>query len=103
MHGRIRAGAGRFVTNKGIIDNIFPSGNSPFQPTVTVNNVSVDNPGAALNPTVEAYNFVNHPNLAAIGQTGGLNLIPTSSQFGEVRGKSTSNPRTLQVGLHYHF
>ncbi|HEX3438426.1 MAG TPA: carboxypeptidase regulatory-like domain-containing protein, partial [Pseudacidobacterium sp.] len=50
----VRAGGGRFVTNKGIIDNIFPGGNSPFQPTVTVNNVSVDNPGAALNPSVEA-------------------------------------------------
>jgi hypothetical protein len=49
----VRAGAGRFVTNKGIIDNIFPGGNSPFQPTVTVNNVSVDNPGAALTTAVE--------------------------------------------------
>jgi hypothetical protein len=41
---------GRRVRNpdKGIIDNIFPGGNSPFQPTVTVNNVSVDNPGASL-------------------------------------------------------
>jgi hypothetical protein len=50
----VRAGGGRFVSNKGIIDNIFPGGNSPFQPTVTVTNVSVDNPGASLTPTVEA-------------------------------------------------
>jgi hypothetical protein len=50
----VRAGGGRFVENKGIIDNIFPGGNSPFQPTVTVNNVSVDNPGAALNSNVQA-------------------------------------------------
>ena len=49
----IRAGGGRFVENKGIIDNIFPGGNSPFQPTVTVNNVSVDNPGARLTTAVE--------------------------------------------------
>ena len=49
----IRAGGGRFVEYKGIIDNIFPGGNSPFQPTVSVSNVSVDNPGAALNSTVE--------------------------------------------------
>src|ERR1700733_12477631 len=49
----IRAGGGRFVEYKGIIDNIFPGGNSPFQPTVNVSNVSVDNPGAALNSTVE--------------------------------------------------
>ena len=50
----IRAGAGEFTTNKGIIDNVFPGGNSPFQPTVTVSNVSVDNPGASLNTTIAA-------------------------------------------------
>ena len=44
----IRAGGGRFVTAMGLLDNIFPGGNSPFQPFVTVTNVSVDNPGAAL-------------------------------------------------------
>lgn len=44
----IRGGAGRFVTRMGVLDNVFPGGNSPFQPFVTVNNVSVDNPGAAL-------------------------------------------------------
>src|ERR1700719_1499792 len=32
----------------GLLDNVFAGGNSPFQPFVTVNNVSVDNPGAAL-------------------------------------------------------
>ena len=35
-------------TRMGLLDNIFPGGNSPFQPFVTVNNVSVDNPGASL-------------------------------------------------------
>lgn len=44
----IRAGAGEFVTRMPLIDNIFPGGNSPFQPFVTVQNVSVDNPGASL-------------------------------------------------------
>ena len=44
----IRAGAGRFATRMGLLDNVFMGGNSPFQPFVTVNNVSVDNPGAAL-------------------------------------------------------
>jgi hypothetical protein len=44
----IRAGVGRFVTAMGLLDNVFPGGNSPFQPFVTVTNVSVDNPGAAL-------------------------------------------------------
>ena len=44
----LRAGAGRFVNRMGLWDNIFPGANSPFQPFATVNNVSVDNPGAAL-------------------------------------------------------
>ncbi len=32
----IRGGGGRFIQNKLIVDNIFPGGNSPFQPTTTV-------------------------------------------------------------------
>jgi hypothetical protein len=44
----LRTGAGRFVNRMGLWDNVFPGANSPFQPFVTVNNVSVDNPGAAL-------------------------------------------------------
>ncbi len=44
----IRAGVGRFFTRMGMLDNIFPGGNSPFQPFVTVTNVRVDNPGASL-------------------------------------------------------
>ena len=47
--------------------------------------------------TADAYNFINHPNWS------GPNLNPTSSQFGEVTGKSTSNPRTIQVGLHIYY
>jgi len=59
--------------------------------------------GTAFEFRAEAYNFINHPYLAQIGQTGGLNLNPTSSQFGEVTAKGTSNPRTLQVGARIHF
>ncbi len=44
----LRAGMGRYLTRFGLYDNIFPGANSPFQPFVTVNNVSVDNPGASL-------------------------------------------------------
>jgi hypothetical protein len=50
----VRAGSGRFLTRMGVIDNVFPGGNSPFQPFVTVNNVSVDNPGAALSTSSAA-------------------------------------------------
>jgi len=44
----LRAGAGEFTTAMPLLDNVFPGGNSPFQPFVTVNNVSVDNPGKSL-------------------------------------------------------
>jgi hypothetical protein len=44
----VRAGGGEFTTAMPLLDNIFPGGNSPFQPFVTVQNVRVDNPGAAL-------------------------------------------------------
>jgi Carboxypeptidase regulatory-like domain/TonB-dependent Receptor Plug Domain len=53
-----RAGAGEFATRMGLLDNIFPGGNPPFQPFVTVAAVPgnlgsmVDNPGLALNSTV---------------------------------------------------
>ncbi len=54
----LRAGAGEFATRMGLLDNIFPGGNPPFQPFVTVAAVAgsfasmVDNPGVALNPSV---------------------------------------------------
>ena len=44
----LRGGIGRYLTRFGLYDNIFTGANSPFQPFVTVNNVSVDNPGASL-------------------------------------------------------
>ena len=51
----------------------------------------------------DAYNFINHPNWAQIGQSGGLQLTPTSGTFGQVTQKSTTNPRNLQVGLRFVF
>jgi len=44
----LRSGIGEFVTRMPLLDNIFPGGNSPFQPFVTVANVSVDNPPASV-------------------------------------------------------
>jgi Carboxypeptidase regulatory-like domain len=41
----IRAGAGRFLTRLGVSDSVFLGGNPPLQPTVSVTNGSVDNPG----------------------------------------------------------
>jgi hypothetical protein len=55
----VRAGIGNFATRMGLLDNVFPGGNSPFQPEVTVNPASgvndmVDNPGASITAGVAA-------------------------------------------------
>jgi hypothetical protein len=50
----VRTGIGRYLTRMGLWDNIFPGANSPFQPFVTVANVSVDNPTAALGSSEQA-------------------------------------------------
>ncbi|HLJ15147.1 MAG TPA: carboxypeptidase regulatory-like domain-containing protein [Bryobacteraceae bacterium] len=54
----IRTGIGRYLTRVGGGGggggNIFPGANSPFQPFVTVTNVSVDNPGASLSGAEQA-------------------------------------------------
>jgi hypothetical protein len=49
----VRLAIGDFATRMGLLDNVFPGGNSPFQPTVTVTPASgvndmVDNPGSSL-------------------------------------------------------
>jgi hypothetical protein len=41
----IRAGAGRFYTRLGVSDSVFLGGNPPLQPTVSITQGSVDNPG----------------------------------------------------------
>jgi hypothetical protein len=41
----IRAGVGRFYTRLGVSDSVFLGGNPPLQPTVSITNGNVDNPG----------------------------------------------------------
>ena len=41
----VRAGIGRFLTRVGVSDSVFLGGNPPLQPTVSVTNGVVDNPG----------------------------------------------------------
>jgi Carboxypeptidase regulatory-like domain len=45
----VRAGAGRFITRLGVSDSVFLGGNPPLQPTVSINNGRVDNPGTGEN------------------------------------------------------
>lgn len=44
-HTVVRGGGGRYVQRLGISDNVQVGGNAPFQPSSTVTNGSVDNPG----------------------------------------------------------
>ena len=44
----VRAGVGRFMTRLGISDSVFLGGNPPLQPTVSVTNGLVDNPGGKV-------------------------------------------------------
>jgi len=41
----LRAGVGRFFTRLGVSDSVFLGGNPPLQPTVSIANGNVDNPG----------------------------------------------------------
>ncbi|SEB41723.1 TonB-dependent Receptor Plug Domain [Terriglobus roseus] len=59
----LRAGGGRYVQRLGITDNVFTGGNTPFQPSSTVQLGRVDSPGGAgannfpLNYSSQAYNY----------------------------------------------
>ena len=75
----LRAGAGEFVTSMPLLDNIFPGGNSPFQPFVTISNVRVDNPGASLvSGTAASITATTlNPNLKQ--PVAGIGMLPSSA------------------------
>jgi hypothetical protein len=83
---------GTFNLQKGVRNSIYQPGYQNWN--LSLKKAFPIAAGIGAEFTADAYNFINHPNWA------GPNLNPTSSQFGEVTGKTTSNPRTLQVGLH---
>ncbi|MGA7155344.1 MAG: carboxypeptidase regulatory-like domain-containing protein [Acidobacteriaceae bacterium] len=86
---------GTFNLQKGVRDSIYQPGFQDWNLSLKKRFVISDRISSEF--TADAYNFINHPNWS------GPNLNPTSGQFGEVTSKSTSNPRTLQVGLHFFF
>jgi len=66
----LRGGAGRFTQDKLIIDNIFPGGNSPFQPTVTVTPptvASASNPNPNGGATSGPYQQMDNPGAPLVG------------------------------------
>jgi hypothetical protein len=99
--------AGTFNLQYGIRDEIYQPGLQNWN--LNMFKKFAINERTGFEFRAEAYNFVNHPNWASngpsapSGQTGGLQMNPTSSQFGEVTQKSVGNPRTLQLSLRYSF
>lgn len=84
--------AGTFNLQRGVRDSIYQPGYQDWNLSLKKKFAITET--ANMEFTTDAYNFINHPNWS------GPNLNPTSGQFGQVTGKSTTNPRTLQVGLH---
>jgi hypothetical protein len=87
--------AGTFNLQKGVRNSIYQPGfqnwNLSLQKKFTLTQTT------GFEFKADSYNFINHPNWS------GPNLNPTSGQFGQVTGKSTSNPRNIQVGLRFLF
>ncbi|WP_255484275.1 TonB-dependent receptor [Granulicella sp. 5B5] len=84
--------AGTFNLQQGVRDSIYQPGFQDWNLSLKKKFAITEKLSSEF--TADAYNFINHSNWA------GPNLNPSSGQFGEVTSKSTSNPRTLQVGLH---
>ena len=93
--------AGTFNLQKGVRNSIHGPGFQNWN--LAMKKKFPINERAGFEFNADAYNFVNHPNWAQIGQSGGLQMNPTSGTFGEVTQKATSNPRNLQVGLKFLF
>lgn len=87
--------AGTFNLQKGVRDSIYQPGFQNWN--LSMKKKFPINQRAGFEFNADAYNFINHPNWS------GPNLNPTSGQFGQVTGKSTSNPRNIQAGLRLVF
>ena len=86
---------GTFNHQHGVRNSIYQPGYQDWN--LSLKKKFVVNESVNAEFTTEAYNFINHPNWS------GPNLNPTSGSFGQVTSKSSSNPRTLQVGLHINY
>jgi hypothetical protein len=93
--------AGTFNLQQGVRNSIYGPGFQNWN--IALKKKFPINETLGFEFNADAYNFVNHPNWAQIGQAGGLQLNPTAGTFGQVTQKSTTNPRNLQVGLKFLF
>ena len=85
---------GTFNLQKGVRDSVYGPGLQDWN--LMLFKQFAINEHNAVQFRAEAYDFINHPNWSA------PNFNPTSSQFGEVTGKSNL-VRTLQLSLRYSF
>jgi hypothetical protein len=92
---------GTFNLQRGVRNSIYGPGFQNWN--ISLHKNLPINERAGFEFSTDAYNFINHPNWAQIGQTGGLDLNPTSGTFGRVTQKSATNPRQLQVALRFYF
>ena len=86
--------SGTFNLQPGVRDSVYQPGLQDWN--VALFKTFVVNERAGFQFRAEAYDFINHPNLS------GPNLNPTSSQFGEITGK-TGLARNLQLSLRFYF
>ena len=93
--------SGTFNLQRGVRNSIYGPGFQNWN--ISVHKAFPVNERAQFEFSTDAYNFINHPNWAQIGQTGGPDMNPTSGTFGRVTQKSTTNPRQLQVALKFIF
>jgi hypothetical protein len=91
--------AGTFNLQPGVRDSIYGPGTQDWN-LMLFKKFSI-NERNAFEFRAEAYDFINHPNWAGTGQTGGPNFNPTAGTFGEVTGKYLQ--RTMQLSLRYSF
>jgi hypothetical protein len=87
--------AGTFNTQYGVRDIIYQPGFQNWN--LGLYKKFLINERTGFEFRAQAYNFINHPNW------GSVNFNPSSSQFGEVTSKATSNPRNLQLSLRFYF
>ena len=85
---------GTFNLQPGVRDSIYGPGFQDWN--LSLFKTFAINERAGFQFRAEAYDLPNHPNLSA------PNFNPTSSQFGEITGK-TGLVRTLQLSLRFYF
>jgi len=96
----IRAGAGRFTQDKLIVDNVFPGGNSPFQPTSTIaSNAAASTPFQQMENVSSGLSSAVYPALTIT--TMGKKLLPPSRYVWNISFQQELNSLKSVVTVAY--